>query len=609
MRQPLRTVSDPPTSTPSPISNETKAQLVFLIHTSWTAGPSDSEQHISPENSNVSNRQKTREPSGQMASNQDNENALENTQENTSEKDITRGITIMRGIIRDRDRGVTYNVEWNDNDQLIGSNAAKLTSYIGTLVRIHIPIITPRWKRGELDEAKEKVWTEIKRSFNIEDTRQRRDENFKKVSAINRERASKPAYPYKKGRLGYAHLEEKILEETKSDTTSLSAHLLWKEVRVGKDQVVNPDIQHVYDECETLSQSVSPGEDPHDTRSVLSRALNIAEYPGRKDKERYMAEKSSSHLKETSDKASINFQHKFPEGISSCQLYLSSPTYRLVGKGKVHNSSGDLLHNRPLPDGHMKVSVDIALDMGALLPVPDIVAETTLLRDAIGSFVAWPSDLIFIDDQTPTTPASKGKGILWHDESDVSPKEVPFQGSQQIFRHKELGVSIMHAYIRLLYDKLMRGNQLSNRFPFVSSSRVSGATIGREPNSVREHLVERFMATGSTESLYLWVYNTVPTGRHWLLVAIDPIKEVVYYLNSVDGDWTNYPDMKLMIDTAIQVFRCQREARVRRSKSNNINWIKVQCPQQQNGIDCGYFVMRFIKEIIQLNQIEIPVTV
>ena len=47
----------------------------------------------------------------------------------------------------------------------------------------------------------------------------------------------------------------------------------------------------------------------------------------------------------------------------------------------------------------MKVSVDIALDMDALLSVPDIVAETTLLRDAIGSFVAWPSDLIFIDDQ------------------------------------------------------------------------------------------------------------------------------------------------------------------------------------------------------------------
>ena len=44
---------------------------------------------------------------------------------------------------------------------------------------------------------------------------QRRDENFKKVSAINRERASKPAYPYKKRSLGYARLEEKIVSKYK----------------------------------------------------------------------------------------------------------------------------------------------------------------------------------------------------------------------------------------------------------------------------------------------------------------------------------------------------------------------------------------------------------
>ena len=54
----------------------------------------------------------------------------------------------------------------------------------------------------------------------------------------------------------------------------------------------------------------------------------------------------------------------------------------------MHNTSGDLIHHRPLPDGHMKVLVDVVIDMNALLPVPDIVAETTLLRDAVGSFVA-----------------------------------------------------------------------------------------------------------------------------------------------------------------------------------------------------------------------------
>ncbi|KAI5442865.1 hypothetical protein KIW84_011769 [Lathyrus oleraceus] len=363
-----------------------------------------------------------------------------------------------------------------------------------------------------------------------------------------------------------------------------------------------------------------------------------------KDNERYRCmEKCSSQLKETSEKASINCQNKFPEGISSCQLYLSSPTYRLVGKGKVHNTSGDLLHHRPLPDGHLKVSVDVVLDKDALLPIPDIVSETTLLRDAIGSFVAWPLDLIFIDDETPTKPASKDKGILRHNESVASQKEVFAQGSQQlsqkidmatagairlldmeedifgysctetigkedlehIFRHQELGVGVIHTYIRFLYDNFMRGNdQLSNRFRFVSSSLVNKALICREPDSCREYLVKRFMAS-STNNLYLWPYNS---GCHWLLLAIDPLKEVVYFLNSIDGEWTNYPDMKQLVDTSIKVFRSQRQARVPRTKSSNITWIKVQCPLQRNGIDCGYFVMRFMREIINMNQIEIPIT-
>ena len=54
----------------------------------------------------------------------------------------------------------------------------------------------------------------------------------------------------------------------------------------------------------------------------------------------------------------------------------------------MHNTLGDLLHHRPLPDGHLKVSVNVALDLDVLLLIPDIVLETILLRDVIGSFVA-----------------------------------------------------------------------------------------------------------------------------------------------------------------------------------------------------------------------------
>ena len=69
-------------------------------------------------------------------------------------------------------------------------------------------------------------------------------------------------------------------------------------------------------------------------------------------------------------------------------------------------------------------------------------------------------------------------------------------------------------YLMFLYDKLMRGNQLSNKFHFVSSSRVEGRTIVNDLDSVTEHLVERFMAS-RTENLYPWAYNTIPTGLYF----------------------------------------------------------------------------------------------
>lgn len=69
----------------------------------------------------------------------------------------------------------------------------------------------------------------------------------------------------------------------------------------------------------------------------------------------------------------------------------------MVGKGSVHNQMGDKIHNIPLPAGHVKVTIDIVLEKNALLPVPVEVDDIRLMRDAIGTFVAWPANLIAID--------------------------------------------------------------------------------------------------------------------------------------------------------------------------------------------------------------------
>ena len=71
----------------------------------------------------------------------------------------------------------------------------------------------------------------------------------------------------------------------------------------------------------------------------------------------------------------------------------------MVGKGKVHNTLGEVLHHKPLPAEYLKVSIDIALEGGALLPISDDVSDATLVGEAVGVYVAWPSSLVCVDDE------------------------------------------------------------------------------------------------------------------------------------------------------------------------------------------------------------------
>ncbi|KAI5432323.1 hypothetical protein KIW84_036169 [Lathyrus oleraceus] len=627
-----------------------------------------------------------------MASNQDDTHDASGSRNNV-EKEIKRGLTVMKSIIRARDKGEKFEVHWSAEDQLIEPNGSMLASYIGFLVRQHIPITCDNWRSPELkrsfhiDESRQKYCIQLAgkrlrgfRSFLsnkflkdeegkfVEAERpmkyaeiisaeewdnfvaKRRNKKFHEVSDKNRKRASKPAYPYKKGRTGYARLQQRILAEKKSDATSLPEHVLWKAARVGKDGVVVEAVQNVYDECETLSQTL-PSTEVQDCRSVLSRVLNVLEYSGRvrevmetlaelraqvlelqKENARYREERCGSKAKDTSDRASINCQPKFPEGITPCQLYLSSPTYRIVGKGKVHNTSGELLHHNPLPVGYMKVSVDLVLDTDALLPLPDVVSETTLMRDAVGSFVGWPSDLIFPDAETPIRPTHKaGKGVSRRIESVASQKEVPGrklkkagkdipttsgtksqimmrlekmveesdimhgairsvdidegvfgiahseiiakEDMQQLFEHEELGIVVIHTYIWYMYDTLMRGTELCNKFNFIAASRINTTFITKNPTSIKNELVDRFMAAGdnTTPSLYFLPFNS-GNGGHWVLVAMDLSRLMVYYLDSLSGDWSKYPSMKKTVDAAILKFRSKNNYRNRK----DITWVRVQ---------------------------------
>ncbi|WJX73029.1 hypothetical protein P8452_56855 [Trifolium repens] len=222
----------------------------------------------------------------------------------------------------------------------------------------------------------------------------------------------------------------------------------------------------------------------------------------------------------------------FPEGISPCLLFLSSPTYRLTAE-KSKEIGNEVITSHESATSKKKI-------------------QTPKLQQVNKSKVVGPSN---------TSPK---KGLA----KTKPPKLSPTNDRPPLPTNDHPPVSLLSAYISDTYSKNCCARKL-------------------------------FFAP-----LYFDNYG----GGHWVLVVIDAVSEIVYYLDPFLGDPNSHPNMKKFLNTVLQKFRSLRGARVQRSKLNNISWIRIQCPRQRNSIDCGYFVMGFMKEIVISNKIEIPVS-
>ncbi|KAI5417170.1 hypothetical protein KIW84_041968 [Lathyrus oleraceus] len=347
-----------------------------------------------------------REMEDKMASNQDDTHDASGSRNNV-EKEIKRGLTVMKSIIHARDKGEKFEVHWSAEDQLIEPNGSMLASYIGFLVRQHIPITCDNWRSPELKVGKEKIWSEIQRSFHIDESRQKY--------------------------------------------------------------------------CIQLA-----GKRLRGFRSFLSNKFLKDEEGKFVEAERPMKDFKTHRVGCISKRGS---------------------------RSKVEKAGKDI----PTTSG-TKSQIMMRLEK--------MVEESDIMHGAIRS--------VDIDE-----------GVFGIAHSEIIAKE----DMQQLFEHEELGIAVIHTYIWYMYDTLMRGTELCNRFNFIAASRINTTFITKNPTSVKNELVDKFMAAGdnTTPSLYFLPFNS-GNGGHWVLVAMDLSRLMVYYLDSLSGDWSKYPSMKKTVD-------------------------------------------------------------
>ncbi|XP_021836618.1 uncharacterized protein [Spinacia oleracea] len=165
----------------------------------------------------------------------------------------------------------------------------------------------------------------------------------------------------------------------------------------------------------------------------------------------------------------------------------------------------------------------------------------------------------------------------------------------------------MSAYIMLLYRNCQAKGK--SNFEFLCPYSISLVVQSRKEEKIQENRVERsryivdaLQENARKGSIFLAPYNA---GRHWILCVIDPEADVVYYLDPLREE--NRPtghDLRSVVDTALLIYQNQIGAAKKMKK--NTTWSKIQCPRQTNNVDCGYYVLRFMREIVNHNQSQIP---
>ncbi|KAJ1380301.1 Ulp1 protease family, C-terminal catalytic domain [Sesbania bispinosa] len=457
----------------------------------------------------------------------------------------------------------------------------------------------------------------------------RTSEEFQRLSEENRARASSYTHKYRKSRLGYAQLEQNMLWEMGTDATYVPRHELWMAARLHTTgDVMDENVQQVWEECVSVSQSVSQGERLPPDQDILMKALKAPEHPGRVRAVGYgvtkgeyfprlprkketrvpkdefeamkkeiihlcvMVEKNNQYCEslrggntgEASKSAKDSCPPIIPEGVTPCDLYTDNPSYHLVGRGSVYNQLGETLHNRPLPAEHVRVGVEIILDGNAPLPVPNEDAGLLYLDDALGAHVAWPIGLIDLKIKHSPQPKEHDKDTRNTKESVASANEIAVQKPVNLFgsSDKVPYLTFLHSYVK---DSLTRQWNV----PMPKEIFNDEYTEVLSHSDIYEIINHEWLG-----SCTICVY----VRDHWILVVVNPTVKIVYYLDSLGVNIGQRLQMRKMFDNAIKIYRANKGTRVSKVKFSNIKWTMIKCPTQDNGSDCGYYVLRYTKEIL-----------
>ncbi|KAL0552304.1 hypothetical protein IC582_011412 [Cucumis melo] len=511
---------------------------------------------------------------------------------------VPRGPTTMSELALVRNSGQKLPIQFNEHGQPVGATSKKMQSYIGVCVRQQIPITYNSWKEVP-NELKDKIYDCISMSFDLQPNAKhsilmsasRKFRTFKttltqKYILPSKDQPSLLQFPPKI----YSHINQedwesfvdaRLSEEWEKITHDVSYRsTLWKEARKGKNNDYFDDATR--DCASRIDELVATNKN----EDILTDALGSKEHGGRvrgvgafvsqsqyfktvKGKEKMCEDdsrcksdkKRSNHSR--SSIGSINIDLDADEdtptnkGVED-QLFLTMLLIFVKGTpcqlsiGSINNivAVATIVEDN-IGCPNVKVLVDVVTGENLTIPNP-VKGKIETLNQALGNIIEWPRRLV----------------------STINDKQEHSTRKDVVYPSNYTDVN---GIIKLLNRHAMKNMEDVDMIRIPMNEHIFGSD--KFVYLAREDLLHY---CGMVEIGYMCILAYITF--HWMLHVIDLRENCVYVLDSLRSKVNE--DIHGIINV------------VEDMASETRSTTHLQCPRQLDSVGCGYYVQKYIHEIV-----------
>ncbi|KAI5343172.1 hypothetical protein L3X38_011048 [Prunus dulcis] len=532
-----------------------------------------------------------------------------------------RGMSTMPRVVKRKLQKVRPIVEYNKMGKGIGQAHIEMQSYIGVLACSRVPLVDKKWSQIPKD-VKEQIWEAVDMAFVIRE---------------------KLEYNHRLSRKGYAGLEDE-LEETMPGV-EIDRSTLWKRARQDKHgNIPDPKVAEKAKLIDDLQKQVSEGKVRVDgSKDVLTMALG-PEHPGRlrgvgagisprqyfnlpkpqrvsfddrlKESLRVLLQEETKKMEAKAREEALRMEARTKQLVEAEREHFLSQLSQLIP-----NFDPNILKQRISQSPKNPMSSDKASCSGGdvrSLHVEDDTAKDEEKKEEKREEEKeeekekedeekHDDKVIEVGDYSNMEAPSALKSLCRYVETTLLPEDkiLEFTIDKEVFGSdrdtfllpeditqfagmEEIGATVVAVYMRHLHDVLKQANMCS------MVGFIDPATVSANSGTVaeRSRLVAARLQKTDGEQIFMMPYNP---GRHWILLIVRAKKETVYFLDPLPGHRVVDEEAKNIVNSAIKIYNTH----IAQSGRKNVIWKTLSgTPKQPSSVECGYYIMRFMRDII-----------